>query len=83
MKNKITYSPVANGDQSLISLSDGTNIIIDCNIRQASIGSTDLKIFDVKKDLLKSLSLRDNNYHTDVFILTHGDCDHCRGYKNN
>jgi hypothetical protein len=83
MKNKITYYPVGNGDQSLITLTDGTNIMIDCNIRQSSIGSTDPKIFDVKKDLLKLLRKRNNNYYTDVFILTHGDCDHCRGYKTN
>jgi hypothetical protein len=81
MKNLIKYYPVDNGDMSLIQLKDQTNIVVDCNIRQASVGSTDPKIFDVKKDLLNSIQRRDGNYFVDVFILTHGDCDHCRGYK--
>ncbi len=83
MNHTIKYYPVGNGDQSLIVLKDGTTLMIDCNIRQASIGSTDPKIYDVKKNLLKSIKKRDNNPYVDVFILTHGDCDHCRGYKAN
>lgn len=83
MDNKLKFYPVGNGDQSLIILKDGTTIGIDCNIRQASIDSTDSSIYDVKKDLLDSLKTRDNNHYLDVFILTHGDCDHCRGFKTN
>ena len=83
MKHKIKFSPVGNGDQSLIELQDGTTMLIDCNIRQASIDSTDPSVFDVKKDLLKSIGKRDKNPFVDVFVLTHGDCDHCRGFKNN
>lgn len=81
MKDQIKYYPVGNGDQSLITLKDETTILVDCNIRQASVNSTDSEIFDVKKDLLKSIKKRDNNPFIDVFVLTHGDCDHCRGYK--
>jgi hypothetical protein len=81
MKNLVKYYPVGNGDMSLIQLKDQTNILVDCNIRQASVGSTDKKIYDVKKDLLNSIKKRDDNYFVDVFVLTHGDCDHCRGYK--
>ena len=83
MKHTIKFLPVGNGDQSLIILKDGTTMLVDCNIRQASIDSTDPLIFDVKKDLLKSTRKRDNNYYVDVFVLTHGDCDHCRGFNNN
>ncbi len=83
MDNSIKYYPVGNGDQALITLKDSTTLLIDCNIREASKGSTDPLIFDVKKDLLNSLKTRDNNPFVDVFILTHGDCDHCRGYKSN
>jgi hypothetical protein len=83
MKDKIKFYPVGNGDQSLITLKDGTTILVDCNIRQASVDSTDPLVFDVKKDLLKSISKRDNNPFVDVFVLTHGDCDHCRGYETN
>jgi len=81
MKNLIKYYPVGNGDQSLITLKDETTILIDCNIRQTSVNSTDPEVCDVKKDLLKSIKKRDNNLYVDVFVLTHGDCDHCRGYK--
>ncbi len=49
MKNLIKYYPVGNGDQSLILLKDNTTILVDCNIRQASVGSTDPAIYDVKK----------------------------------
>lgn len=68
---------------SLITLTDGTTIAVDCNIRQVSIGSTDPSIYDVKKDLLSSVKRRDEIPYLDVFILTHGDYDHCRGYKDN
>ena len=78
---KIKYYPVSNGDQSLILLKDETSILVDCNIRQTSINSTDPEICDVKKDLLKSIKKRNGNYFVDVFILTHGDNDHCRGFK--
>lgn len=80
MKDQIKYYPVGNGDQSLITLKDETTILVDCNIRQASVNSTNTEIYDVKKDLLKSIKKRDNNPYIDVFVLTHGDCDHCRGY---
>jgi len=83
MKNTIKYYPVGNGDQSLITLKDETTILIDCNIRQASIDSTDPEIYDVKKDLLKSIKKKDDNPFVDVFVLTHGDNDHCRGFKTN
>lgn len=78
----IKYYPVDNGDQTLISLKDRTTILVDCNIRQASLGSTDPKVYDVKKDLLNSMQRRDGNPYVDVFILTHGDNDHCRGFKD-
>jgi hypothetical protein len=83
MKDIIKYYPVGNGDQSLIILKDNTTILVDCNIRQVSIGSTDPKIYDVKKDLLGTVQKRNNNPFVDCFILTHGDCDHCRGFRDN
>lgn len=81
MKKTVKFYPVGNGDQSLITTSEGVTIMVDCNIRQASIGSTDPLIYDVKADLLKSIRKRENNPYIDVFILTHGDCDHCRGFS--
>jgi len=74
----IKYYPVGNGDMSLITLEDKTTILVDCNIRNCDNGD----IYDVKKDLLNSLESRNGNPFLDVFILTHGDQDHCRGFKN-
>lgn len=83
MKHRIKFYPVGNGDQSLITLNDSTTIMIDCNIRQESVGSLDPKMYDVKKDLLASIQKRGNIPFVDVFVLSHGDCDHCRGYQTN
>jgi hypothetical protein len=83
MKNLIKCYPVGNGDQSLLVLKDKTTILVDCNIRQSSLGSTDPKIYDVKKDLLGSIQKREGNPYIDIFVLTHGDQDHCRGFEEN
>ncbi len=81
MNSKIKFYPVGNGDQTLIRLSDGTTINIDCNIRAGNTDSNGNEIYDVKKDLLKQLRTTNGVYHLDTFILTHGDEDHCRGFK--
>lgn len=83
-KNTIKYYPVCNGDQSLITLSDKTTILIDCNIRESAKGDDDEKLFDAHEDLLKSIQRDSNDIpFVDVFILTHGDQDHCRGFAKN
>lgn len=82
MSNKIKFYPVGNGDQSLILLKDGTTIAIDCHIRQESVGCTDGTMYDVKKDVLSSIKKRNGIPFLDVFILSHGDKDHCGGYKD-
>jgi hypothetical protein len=80
----IKYYPVCNGDQTLITLEDKTTILVDCNIREAAKGDDDVELYDVHEDLLGSIQ-RDakKNPFIDVFILTHGDQDHCRGFKEN
>lgn len=83
MYPKIKFYPVGNGDQSLILLSDGTTILIDCHIRQESVGCTDGSMCDVKKDLLASIKKRGSMPYLDVMILSHGDKDHCGGYRDN
>lgn len=47
----IKYYPVGNGDMSLITLEDGTRILVDCKLTAKSDESTDPKICDVKSDL--------------------------------
>ncbi|WP_262249867.1 hypothetical protein [Parapedobacter soli] len=73
----IKYYPVGNGDNSLITLEDNTTILVDCNIRNCDNDD----IYDVKADFLKSVQYDNGIPHVDVFILTHGDQDHCRGFK--
>jgi len=82
--NTVKYYPVDNGDQSLITLEDKTTILIDCNIRECAKGDNDEDMYDAHEDLLNSIS-RDSNGvpFIDVFILTHGDEDHCRGFEKN
>ena len=80
----IKYYPVCNGDQSLITLVDKTTLLIDCNIRESAKGDEDVELYDVHKDLLDSIQKDSNGVpYVDVFILTHGDQDHCRGFKEN
>ncbi|MVT10051.1 ComEC/Rec2 family competence protein [Chitinophaga tropicalis] len=87
--NQVTHFPVGNGDTSLIQTTDSaytTNIIVDCNIRNESLGSKDPAMYDVKAHLLRSLNRKTVNGITnvpyaDVFILTHGDEDHVRGFE--
>lgn len=81
--NKIKYYPVNNGDMSLISLKDNTTILIDCNIREGDKDSDGNSIYNVKEDLLKSIQKRNGNPFLDLFILSHPDEDHCRGFKKN
>lgn len=83
MAHKIKYCPVGNGDHSLIILDDGTIIQVDCNIRQASHDDNQKDCYNVKMDLLNICKKRDDNYFVDVFILTHGDLDHVRGFEKN
>jgi hypothetical protein len=79
--NKIKYYPVANGDTSLITLVDNSTFLIDCNIRECEKDSNGNSIYNVKEDLLKSIQKRNNNPYLDLFVLSHPDQDHCRGFK--
>ena len=91
MAHKITYFPVDNGDQSLLEIDESsyiTQIMVDCNLRESAVGSTNADQFDVKADLEKRLKTRSVNgisgvIFTDIFILTHGDDDHLHGFEKN
>ncbi|NEV01523.1 hypothetical protein [Bradyrhizobium uaiense] len=49
---RITYFPVGNGDCSLITLSDDTQIVIDCNTTQEASDEDDPSRYDVHQHLL-------------------------------
>ena len=77
----IIYFPVDNGDMSLIRLSDGTDIIIDCNVTNESLDESNIESYNIHNYLLKTLKKDQNNMvYIDAFILTHPDEDHCRGF---
>lgn len=81
-KDLLKHYPVGNGDTTLIKLSDGTTILIDCKIREGNEDTNGYSIFDLKSDLLNELGKRDGKPFVDVFILTHPDEDHCLGFEN-
>ena len=81
--NKIKYYPVDNGDTSLITLKDNTTILIDCNFRKEEKNSDGNNVYPVKKDLLDSIRKRKHYKSIDLFVLTHPDQDHCRGFEKN
>jgi hypothetical protein len=81
MDPRITFFPVGNGDCSLITLSDNTQIIIDCNTTAEASDEDDPSRYDVHQHLLDfGKKLNGKIPHVDVFILTHADQDHCRGF---
>jgi hypothetical protein len=82
MDPRITYFPVGNGDCSLITLSDNTQIIIDCNTTAEASDENNPERYDVHQHLLDFGKKLDGKIpHVDVFILTHADQDHCRGFE--
>lgn len=82
-KHVLKFYPVDNGDNVLIKLRDSTTILIDCNIREGEETDAGNKIFDVKGDLNEMLQKRNGKPYLDLFMLTHGDQDHCRGAAKN
>ncbi len=83
-KHLIKYYPVDNADNSLIKLSDNTTIQVDCQIREGEENSDGVKIYDVKKDMLKELQKdADDNPYVDLFVLSHPHKDHCAGFEGN
>lgn len=80
-KHVLKFYPVANGDTTLLKLVDRTTILIDCKIREIGTDSNDNEIFDIKSDLLNEVKRKKSNPYVDLFILTHGDKDHCQGFE--
>lgn len=79
--HKITFFPVGNGDTTLITLKDGTTILIDCNITKDSEDTNVEEKYDIVEYLLNVVKKDSNKRpHLDAFILTHPDQDHCRQF---
>ena len=71
----ITFFPVENGDTSLLCLSDGTTILIDCHICENAL-------YDTPTHLLDTLKHVDGVPHVGVFMLTHPHEDHALGLQS-
>ncbi len=83
-KHVIKFYPADNADTTLIKLSDGKTVQIDCQVRGGEKNSNGVKIFDVKEDLLKDLKKDANdNPFVDLFVLSHPHKDHCLGFEGN
>ena len=78
----ITYFPVRNGDTCRIRLTDGTDIVIDCNITEESRDPSVKERYDVHAHLVEQARKENGVPHVDAFVLTHPDTDHCRGFKD-
>jgi len=78
---KVTFFPVGNGDCSQIVLSDGVEIVIDCNITEDARSENDTSRYDVHSHLFDGAKkLNGSTPYVNAFILTHPDQDHCRGF---
>lgn len=83
-KHFIKFYPVGNADCSLIKLSNGMTIIVDCQILPVYDDKGNQVSFDVKSDLLDELPKDDKGRrYVDLFINTHPHKDHCLGFGDN
>jgi hypothetical protein len=76
--NNLTYFPVGNGDTVLIEL-DKKTILTDMNYRD-SAADPDQDDYDFAPDLQKACLVSSKNYRLSLFVLTHPDADHLRGF---
>lgn len=84
MTHIIKFYPVGSADCSLVKLSNGKTIIIDCQITEVEKDKNGKELsFDVKKDLLSELSKKNGHPYVDLFISTHPHDDHCVGFGGN
>lgn len=81
---KIAFLPVDNGNMTFIKLNDvnETTILYDMYIREKATDPND-KTYDVLQYLKDNLKTDSKGRHfVDVFILSHHDDDHIRGFEN-
>lgn len=83
VNSTVIFYPVGNGAMTLIKLNDNdkTTVLIDINIRTTTDDPND-NIYDVSMHLRKQLKKDENGRpYIDVFVLTHNDDDHIRGFQ--
>lgn len=76
MVGKVIFFPVGNADMSLVQLSDGYTILVDCYLLKEPTDNRHTIANDLYNNLLKDDQGRP---YVDAFLLTHPDEDHCKG----
>lgn len=75
--SRIKYFPVGNGDATLLETADRT-VMVDINYREEAKPGGEL--YDFGPAVLESCRQPDGTRKLDVFVMTHPDTDHVRGF---
>jgi hypothetical protein len=76
-----SFPHVGNGDATTIAvLEDDTYVQIDLNHCQDAENDDDVRV-PIIDDLKEALPEKDGKPYLSLFVLTHPDLDHCRGFK--
>jgi hypothetical protein len=78
--NNLTYFPAGNGDTTLIEI-DKKTILTDINYRN-NASNPEEDEYDFAPDLQKACLISSKNYRLSIFVLTHPDEDHVRGFTD-
>lgn len=78
---KVTVFPVDNGDTFLIEHDDCV-VVTDINYRKKSQDDQEEEYYDVGEDIRDACYTAHQEYKCDVFVLTHPDEDHRRGFED-
>lgn len=76
----VTFWPVGNGDSSTIKINEDVYIQIDLNHTESSEENNDPRI-PIIDELVKELPTINEKPYLSLFILTHPDEDHCKGFS--
>lgn len=76
----LVFWPVGTGDSTTILLTDDAIIQVDLNHLVDAEGNADPR-YPMIDELVELLPTKDGKRYLAVFIATHADNDHCRGFK--
>jgi beta-lactamase superfamily II metal-dependent hydrolase len=79
-KSGFVFWPVGNGDSTTICLDDGLLMQVDLNHLECADDEDDPRIH-LLDALIPLLPKRNNKPYLPLFVLSHPDLDHCRGFK--
>ena len=75
-----SFPHVGNGDATTVAVADEVHVQIDLNHCKDAEKEEDVRV-PIIDDLKESLPKRDGKPYLSLFVLTHPDLDHCRGFK--